>query len=61
MLIERRNKLLEDAKPLMEEQKHLDAGTEARAYWHYGYAMAIDDILKNFELKPKDDHFYFGS
>ena len=61
ILIERRDKLMEDAKPLIEEQKHLDDGTEARAYWHYGYAMAIDDILRNFELKPKDDSFYFGS
>ncbi len=28
------------------EQKHLDMGTEARAYWHHGYFMAIKDVLR---------------
>jgi len=28
LLIERRDKLLEDSKTLMEEQKHLDSGTQ---------------------------------
>jgi len=28
ILIDRRDKLLEDSKPLIKEQKHLDSGTE---------------------------------
>ncbi len=27
------------------EQRHLDEGTEARAYWHFGYLMALKDAL----------------
>lgn len=33
----------------VEEQKHLDEGSEARTYWHYGYGMAILDILAGVE------------
>jgi hypothetical protein len=31
------------------EQRHLEQGTEARDYWHYGYLMALTDILKQIE------------
>ena len=27
------------------DQRHLDAGTDERAYWHFGYLMAIRDVL----------------
>ena len=30
---------------IVKEQKHLDEGSEARGYWHYGYLMALTDIL----------------
>lgn len=30
----------------VEDQKHLDAGTEAQKYWHYGYLVALRDIRK---------------
>jgi len=50
ILIERKEKLLEGSKSLMKEQKHLDNNTEARAYWHYGYAIALNDVLNNFYL-----------
>ena len=33
------------------EQKHLDAGTSERAYWHHGYKMALEDVLR---LLPKE-------
>lgn len=36
--------LKENAPEISEEQKHLDAGSAERAYWHYGYAMALRDI-----------------
>ena len=26
-------------------QAHLDAGTSEQAYWHYGYAVALQDVL----------------
>ena len=26
------------------ERAHLDAGSRERAYWHYGYLMALRDI-----------------
>ncbi len=28
------------------DQKHLDAGTTERAYWHLGYQSALADVLK---------------
>jgi hypothetical protein len=30
---------------IRDEQAHLDTGSPQRAYWHYGYLMAIRDIL----------------
>jgi len=33
------------AKP-REDQRHLDQGTDERAYWHHGYASALKDILQ---------------
>jgi len=37
--------LKENAPECGREQKHLDKGTEARTYWHYGYLVAIKDAL----------------
>lgn len=28
-----------------EEQKHLETGTPERVYWHYGYMVALRDVL----------------
>ena len=52
VLRKRMEKLLKDAKlhGLTKEQKHLDKGVPERAYWHYGYGMALRDVLKNFQL-----------
>jgi hypothetical protein len=36
--------LKENAPGIGDEQKHLDAGSAERAYWHYGYAVALRDI-----------------
>jgi hypothetical protein len=36
-----------------EEQKHLDEGTAERAYWHYGYLSALQDVLRT--VFPEDD------
>ena len=51
-LIGRANTLLARAKELglTKEQKHLDKNTIEREYWHYGYAIALMDVYKNFRL-----------
>lgn len=36
---------LDDEAPFtFEDQKHLDANTPERAYWHHGYMMALRDV-----------------
>ncbi len=37
--------LEQDVDPVLE-QAHLDEGTKARVYWHYGYMMALKDMQK---------------
>jgi hypothetical protein len=50
VLVERRDRIREwlagQAEPATSEQKHLDADTPERAYWHHGYQAALDDMLK---------------
>jgi len=29
----------------ISEQKHLDEGSQERIYWHYGYLIALKDML----------------
>ena len=41
--------LKEHAPQVTEEQAHLDAGTDARAYWNYGYLMALRDVLNSMD------------
>ena len=36
--------LRETAPECQEEQRHLDDGTPERAYWHYGYLVALRDL-----------------
>ena len=31
---------------IFDEQKHTDSGTAEKAYWHFGYMMALDDVLR---------------
>lgn len=40
--------LLEDAPYTLSDQKHLDANTPERAYWHHGYTAALADVLALF-------------
>ena len=35
------------AKPCLEEQRHLDCGSVERAYWHYGYLVALKDVMSS--------------
>ncbi len=32
------------APHVFDEQIHLDEGTEEKAYWHYGYLTALENI-----------------
>ena len=34
------------------EQRHLDAGTRERAYWHHGYLMALRDVIARLGTGP---------
>lgn len=37
-------------------QKHLDEGSIERAYWHYGYLVALRDarnLLLGFDITPE--------
>jgi len=38
--------LTEHAPDIKTEQRHLDERTPERAYWHYGYAAALQDVLR---------------
>lgn len=31
------------------EQRHLEVGATERVYWHYGYMMALKDVLKRLD------------
>lgn len=44
--------LQENAPHASVEQKHLDAHTPERAYWHYGYIVALRDVIN--ALRPQD-------
>ena len=50
LLRERRDEIrqwLDDEAPYTAaDQRHLDAHTPERAYWHHGYQAALDDILE---------------
>ena len=35
-------------------QKHLRQGTPERVYWHYGYMMALRDMLRLLSRKSAD-------
>ncbi len=50
----------EDAARLVD-QKHLDAGTVERLYWHLGYFQALNDVEQrrsleahNKDIEPKN-------
>lgn len=41
---------LQDNAPYISvDQRHLDADTVERAYWHYGYMVALRDTLASFD------------
>lgn len=38
--------LAENAPYVVADQKHLDEHSPERAYWHYGYMVALRDVLR---------------
>lgn len=43
---------LEEEAPYTEvDQRHLDAHTPERAYWHHGYQAALSDIISMLALE----------
>lgn len=41
---ELRRWLAEHAPDVEREQRHLHEGSAERAYWHYGYYVALNDV-----------------
>jgi hypothetical protein len=37
--------LIRDNPEIFEEQLHAQTGTKERVYWHYGYMMALNDLI----------------
>ena len=44
--IEIKKWIFDNASEVLCDQKQLDEKSEARSYWHYGYAQALTDIRK---------------
>jgi hypothetical protein len=44
--------LQQNAPASLTEQKHLDEGTRERVYWHYGYMVALRDVLRFLTESP---------
>jgi hypothetical protein len=42
--IEQLGEWLRENAPECDNQAHLDADTVERAYWHYGYLVALRDV-----------------
>lgn len=42
----------DEAPYVMADQKHLTENTPERAYWHYGYMIAIQDVLRAIRKEP---------
>jgi uncharacterized protein YhfF len=55
MLRQRRDNIrewLEEEAPYTDvDQRHLDAHTPERAYWHHGYQAALSDIMAMLALE----------
>ncbi len=45
--------LKQTAPECSSEQKHCEEGTQERVYWHYGYLVALRDVLRLLRGKAK--------
>jgi hypothetical protein len=55
-IAELENWLQENEPESLAEQRHLDEDTAERAYWHYGYAVALKDVLALLKGKRRSLH-----
>jgi len=47
--------MAEEAPYVAADQRHLDANTPERAYWHYGYQAALSDVLAMIEGRANQE------
>ena len=45
--------LLQQKPEIFEEQMHCQEGTIERIYWHYGYRVALMDVLRQLTSLDK--------
>jgi hypothetical protein len=43
--------LVKDAPAIKKQQRHCIEDTVERFYWHYGYMMALKDVLEKLNAK----------
>lgn len=48
--------MVDQAPYVAADQRHLDADTPERAYWHYGYQAALQDVLDLIERCSNPEH-----
>ncbi len=48
--------LNENAPECFSEQKHVREGTQERVYWHYGYMVALRDVLRYLTESGETSH-----
>jgi hypothetical protein len=48
--------MAEEAPYSIADQRHLDANTPERAYWHLGYQAALQDVLDWAEGRSNAEH-----
>jgi predicted secreted protein len=41
----------DEAPYVTHDQKHLEANTPERAYWHFGYMVALLDVIRLLERR----------
>jgi len=48
--------MADEAPYVTVDQRHLDAHTPERTYWHYGYQAALSDVLAMIEGRSNQEH-----
>lgn len=48
--------MADEAPYVAADQRHLDANSPERAYWHYGYQAALKDVLDLVEGRSNQEH-----
>lgn len=46
----------QQASEIISEQLHLDENSKERVYWHFGYLMAIRDVLAQIDHTSTPKH-----